>query len=96
MVTKTKIEKTTETINQAAAQAGIIMMTAAATLGLVHIPHESEKRAVLPSQPAFAVAHVENYHPAGGEDMRRERDEVHPHSHGYGLSQRTASRAGRA
>ena len=96
MVKKSKIQKTTETINQTAMQAGIVLMTAAATLGLVEVPHDPEKRSVLPMQPAYASAAEAGNHPAGTEEVRRERDEVHPHSHGYGLSQRTPARSGRA
>lgn len=84
-------KKVTDKVTEAAANAGLIMMTAAATLGLSELPHGvNEKHAIVPHQPVFAVADT------GPEPARHEKEEVHPHSGGFSVSQRTASRAGRA
>ena len=96
MSNKTKTNNPIDTIQDTATQAGIVLMAAAATLGLMEVPHDPEKRAIVPHQPAFAVV-TEAVDPTpGGENMRREREEVHPHYHGYSASQRTPGRTGKA
>lgn len=70
------------------------MMAASATLLTVETP-ERHHKAVLPHQPALATESVELHHMPETQ-QRRERDEVHPHYHGYGVSQRTPARSGRA
>lgn len=75
-------------------QAGLMLMTLAVTLGMAELPHHTEKRVVMPSQPVFeAVA-------AGGGDntpnsLRREREETGPHYVSYSVTQRTPGRTGR-
>lgn len=89
-----KTNKTaTDYMTDVALQGGIVLMTAAATLGLVELPHDPDKRAIVPTNhPAFAVAQDAAHNQGGGPEIRRERDEVHPHSQGYGVNHRTPSR----
>jgi hypothetical protein len=96
MSNKTKNQPTTtDKISQAAMQGGLVLMAAATTLGLMEVPHDPDKRVIIPGQPVFAVAHDTGAHPAGSQDIRRERDEVHPHYHGYSVAQRTPGRTGK-
>ena len=96
MATKTKINDTAKVINDVAASAGLILMSAAVTLGMVEVPHHPDKRAILPAQPHYAPALASG---GNGEfnpnELRRERDEVHPHYHSYSAIQRTPGRTGK-
>lgn len=95
MSTKTNIQKTTDQINQAAANAGLALMAAATTIGLVQLPTEPDKKVIVPTnKPAFAtVDNVPGYFEEN--QLRRERDEIHPQSISYSVNQRTPGRAGR-
>lgn len=88
-------QKALNNIQDTALQGGIVLMAAASTLGLVEVPHDPDKRTILPTQPAYAVNAEVGNHPTGSNDMRREREETHQHSHTYGVSQRTPGRAGK-
>lgn len=94
MSNKTKNTKTTaEKLGAAALQGGIILMAAAATLGMLELPDRSSSRiVVVPNQPAFAMAT-----PGGGlnNPLQREREEISPHYISYSVVQRTAGRTGR-
>lgn len=74
-----------------AGQAGLILMTAAVTLGMLEMPDHTNSKIVLPNQPAFAFAgdNQEN------NPVRREREESAPHFISYSEVQRTASRSGK-
>ncbi|HMH31083.1 MAG TPA: hypothetical protein VK534_01250 [Methylomirabilota bacterium] len=93
MANKTKSK--TDTLNDVATTLGVLLMTAATTLGMIDLPEQPDKRVVLPNQPAFAVAAAPTNGEAGNS-LRRERDEVHPQHISYGVNQRTPSRTGRA
>lgn len=87
----------TEKLNIVAIQAGLVLMTAAATLGMVEAPEHSSK-IIVPNQPAFAMATAPVDHAASSESsepIRREREETHPHHLSYSTSQRTPGRTGR-
>lgn len=97
MPTKTKkTDKQIEKLSKMAQQAGIILMMAATTIGMLEAPDDA-KRVVIPNRPSFAFA--EN----NSEDnlinpIRREREEnesTEANYIGYSVSQRTPSRAGR-
>lgn len=93
MSTKTKNSKTTSTqINDLAMQAGLVLMTAAATLGMLELP-EHPNKVIVPSQPSFAVATdaTEN----APNPLRREREETAPHFISYSTFQRTPGRTGK-
>ena len=94
MPTKTKKVTTAEKINQAATQAGFLLMTAAATLGMLDLPNHPERRIVLPNRPIFAFAE-NNFEGEGNNPMRREREEAAPHYVSYSVVQRTAPRSGK-
>lgn len=95
MPTKTKRSmKPTDRLVQAAHQAGLVLMTAAVTVGMLDVPEDSN-RVVIPNQPAFAVAES-NGESNLSSPIRRERDEKETGTEanyiGYSLSQRTPSR----
>lgn len=92
MSTKTKItDSPIDQLGKIAGQAGLILMTAAVTLGMLELPDHTNAKIVLPSQPAFAFAgdNEEN------NPVRREREESAPHFISYSEVQRTASRSGK-
>lgn len=72
-------------------QAGLVLMTAAATIGMVELP-EHPNKVIVPNQPVFAVATDTNER---GSTLRREREETAPHYISYNTSQRTPGRTGR-
>jgi hypothetical protein len=89
---KTKNTKTAaEQINVMAMRAGVVMMAAAATLGMIELP-EHPNKIITPGRPAFAFAlqNEEENNP-----LRREREETAPHFISYSEVQRTSSRAGK-
>jgi hypothetical protein len=94
MSIKTKNTKTTtDKLNEAAMQGGIVLMAAAATLGMLELPDQQNSKVIVPNQPAFAMA------VQGGDDpnntLRREREETTPHFISYSVVQRTAGRTGK-
>lgn len=74
-------------------QFGVVLMAAAVTLGLVEVPNDHEKRALLTSRPVFEMATVNSEQ--GNNPLRREREESAPHYISYGVNQRTPSRTGK-
>ena len=97
MSNKTKNSKNTaEKITDVAKQGGILLMAAAATLGMLELPDRPTSRAiVVPNQPAFAVATNGIQDQAQSNQLRRERDETVQHYISYSVSQRTPSRSGK-
>lgn len=98
MSDKTKTSQTAaEKLTDAAMQTGLLLMTAAATVGMIELPHEqNNKVAPIPAtQPIFANP-VPEANPDHNSTLRREREEPHPHYVSYNAAQRTAARAGRA
>jgi hypothetical protein len=80
-------------LTEIARNTGLIIMTMAATAGLVEMPEQHEKRAILTTQPVYAFGG-----PQSNEDsnpLRREREEAGPHYISYGIAQRTPGRTGR-
>ena len=77
-----------------AQQAGLVLMSAAFTLGMIDIAEQIKCRVIVTAQPSLVVetASPEAGH---GESIRREREETHPHSAGYSINQRTQPRSGR-
>ena len=94
MYTKTKNQTTTEKVAEASKQAGILLMTAAATIGFLDLPNQPDKRVVLPIRPTFAFAE-NNIEPEANNPIRREREETAPHYVSYSVSQRTVARSGK-
>ncbi|MDB5170624.1 MAG: hypothetical protein JWO35_318 [Candidatus Saccharibacteria bacterium] len=95
MQTTTKTTTNNFNIGEAAQHAGLVMMTLAATLGMVELPHESSNsKAMVNAQPAFVFA-AENQSAGHENPQRRDKEEVHPHSASYSATQRTPGRTGK-
>ncbi len=97
MSNKTKSPQTaTDKLTEAAKQGGIILMAAAATLGMLELPDHTPARAVVvPNQPAFAMAARDINGQNQTTQILRERYEAAPHYVSYSESQRTPSRSGK-
>ena len=85
----------TDQLATVAQQAGLVLMSAAFTLGMIDVAEQIKGRVIVPAQNTFAV---EAIGPQGGheEPIRREREETHQHSSSYSVNQRTAARSGKA
>ncbi|HSX46234.1 MAG TPA: hypothetical protein VLG27_04525 [Candidatus Saccharimonadia bacterium] len=94
MSTKTKKPSTPEKIEQAAGRVGIVLLAGAATLGLLDMPNQPEKRVVLPSRPVFAFAE-NNFESENVNPIRREKEDTETHYVSYSVVQRTAPRSGK-
>ena len=93
MSTKTKSSKRPlDQLGEIASQAGLILMTAAVTLGMLELPEHSNAKIALPNQPSFAFA---GENEEANNPIRREREESAPHFISYSEVQRTAPRSGR-
>lgn len=97
MAKKQKTNKVYANVSHAANAAGVLMMTAAATIGMIEIPNHPNKVAIT-NQPVLEAAqpgHVgENFMNELGQ-IRREREETHPHAISFSVAQRTPGRTGR-
>ena len=94
MSRKTKNTKTTlSQINTVAQQAGLMLMTAAATVGMLELPDHSAGKIVVPNQPALTFA-GENAE-VNNNQIRREKEEVEQHYISYSVAQRTPARSGK-
>lgn len=98
MAKKTKTNKVYANVAHVANAAGVLMMTAAATIGMVELPNHPNKVAIT-SQPILEAAQPgapgENFMNELGQ-IRREREETHPHAISFSVNQRTPGRTGRA
>ena len=93
MSTKTKTTKTaTGQLGELAQQVGILLMTAAATAGMLELPTHPSAKIALPSQPSFAFANEDE---EINNPIRREQEETMPHYISYSVSQRTPARSGK-
>ena len=93
MLTKTKYTKRSTTqLSDLAEQAGILLMSAALTFGMLEMPSDRTK-VVIPNQPSFAFAG--NSYEEFNNPVSRERDETAPHFISYSEVQRTPSRTGK-
>jgi hypothetical protein len=96
MSTKTKNTKTTsEQLSGAAQQLGLVLMTAAVTLGMAELPEHPNSKVIVPNQPAFAFAHNQGGEAHNDNTLRREREENGPHYVSYNITQRTPGRTGK-
>jgi hypothetical protein len=96
MSTKTKkILAKPEKLLEIAQQAGLVLMSAAVTLGMLELPSYPDKRVVLPNQPAFATAN-ERGKSNDNNTLRRESQETEQHYVSYSVAQRTPARSGRS
>lgn len=85
---------TTFNIQEVAKNAGLVMMTLAATIGMVELPEHPNSKIVVNAQPAFAFA-TNNTGTEHQSSQRREREESGPHYISYSAAQRTPGRTGK-
>ena len=94
MPVKTKITKP-EKVLEIAQQAGLILMTAAVTLGMMEMP-DRNSRVIIPNQPSFAMANEQNELNNNSNNMQRRENEESEKSYiSYSVTQRTPARSGR-
>ncbi|MEK7594827.1 MAG: hypothetical protein AAB436_04270 [Patescibacteria group bacterium] len=93
MSIKNKNTKTIDRLAETAQQAGLVLMAAAVTIGMVEVS-EHLRKVVVPTSATFAV---EANAPQGGHDnpIRRDREETGPHYVSYSAFQRTPARSGK-
>ncbi len=95
MSTKTKkSSKTVHNLTELSRQAGLLLMSAAVTVGMLELPDKGNSRIVVPNQPAFAWAN-ENDASNNQNVLRRENEETEQHYISYSVAQRTPARSGR-
>lgn len=89
-----KQEQTTQDIiTDVAKQLGVVLMTAAVTIGMFDLREHGKTKITLNTQPVFAFAG--DHSAIEGTAQRREREESGPHYVSYNVSQRTPSRHGK-
>jgi hypothetical protein len=88
------MKTTTESLAKISQQIGMVLMTAAATVGMFELPDHPRAKVVVPSQPVFAFA-TQLSNDGGSNPLRREREESAPHYISYSVAQRTPGRTGR-
>lgn len=94
MPTKTKkVPTKSEKALEIAQQAGLLLMSAAVTLGMLELPSSPDKRIILPNRPAFAWANEKGQ--SNNNTLRRESEETEQHYISYSVAQRTPARSGR-
>ncbi|HET9098199.1 MAG TPA: hypothetical protein VFN51_01125 [Candidatus Saccharimonadales bacterium] len=92
MSDKNKNNKNLQTrLANIAAQSGILLMTAATTIGIVEMPDHVRTQAIVPGRAVFAFA----YDSGNSNLLKREKEDTAPHYISYAETQRTHSRAGR-
>lgn len=92
MAIKTKKSKTSENLVELSRQAGMLLMSAAVTVGMLETPDRAN-RIVLPTQPVFGWAN-QNEEFNNQNVLRRESEETDQHYISYSIAQRTPSRSG--
>jgi hypothetical protein len=95
-MSKTKNNQIADKLGEVGLQAGIVLMATAATIGLLDLPDQPDKRVIVPNQPHFAFATENNGDSNTDNTLRREREEAGPHYISYSVAQRTPGRHGRA
>ena len=87
-----KIKTTAEAVAEISQQIGILLMTTAATIGMLELPDHQGAKIIVPNQPIMArVTENEDIN----NPLRREREESAPHYINYSVTQRTPSRSGK-
>ena len=96
MQTKTKkSQPNIDKLAKASHQVGLMLMTAAVTIGMLELPDHPNNKVIVPNQPAFAYAGNNIEDTNLNNPVRREREEAGPHYISYSVNQRTPSRHGR-
>jgi hypothetical protein len=91
MATKTKKSTTVQNLTDLSRQAGLLLMSAAVTVGMLELPDRAS-RIVVPNQPAFAWANEKGQNQ---NTLRRASEETEQHYISYSVAQRTPPRSGR-
>ncbi len=86
------MKNTTESLQTLSHQMGLLLMTAAATFGMLELPAHPNSKVIVPVQPAFAQVTASS---EGNNPLRREREESAPHYISYSVAQRTPGRTGK-
>lgn len=97
MIVKTKtVKNPLDQLSAVAQNLGLVIMTTAATVGMLEMPDHLNK-VVVPNQPAFAFAgENSNVNNEGNTNpIRREKEEVEQHYISYSVAQRTPGRTGK-
>lgn len=95
MAKKTKTQQALDQVQDVATNVGLVLMTAAATVGVMEIPEHPNKIA-LPNAPIMALPGA-----SGGQGtepanrIRTEREETEAHYISYSVAQRTPGRTGK-
>jgi hypothetical protein len=89
---KNKNQSISQKVANLSAQAGIIMMAAAATAGVMDMNDHQKIKVIMPNQPVFAY---ETENTGANNAVRTQREETAPHFISYNVSQRTPGRHGR-
>jgi len=92
MSIKNKKPSNTQRLRNLGTQAGVMLMAAATTVGLMDMQEHQNMKVIVPNQPNFAFA-VENNDLSN--PILREREESAPHYISYDVAQRTPSRHGK-
>lgn len=95
MPNKTKTSTIQQRLADVATQSGMLLMATAATIGMLELPEQPDKRVVVPHQPAFAFATENSDNKLQDNSLRREREETGPHYISYSVAQRTPGRTGK-
>ncbi len=92
--TKTNISAL-DKIGEISQQAGLLLMTAAVTLGMVEIPEHVNNKIVLPVEAVYSQVGGAGANDETNSTLRREKEESGPHYVSYSSIQRTHARAGK-
>ena len=87
--------KNNNNFTEAAKNTGLVLMTLAATLGMVELPEHPNSKVVVSSQPVFGFATENSGAEYKNSQRREEREEASPHYVSYSATQRTPGRTGR-
>jgi hypothetical protein len=89
---KNSFQESAHNLNQLAQQAGLMVVAAIATFGMLEAPADTDRRVVIPNQPAFVFANDEE---ELNNPIKREQEENSPQYISYSVSQRTPARSGK-
>jgi hypothetical protein len=94
MAKNTNTQNALNQIQDAATNAGLLLMTAAATVGMMEIPEHPNKIAIT-NVPVFSLPSAAVEQGAQANRLRTEREETGPHYISYSVAQRTPGRSGK-
>lgn len=92
MSIKNKNQSISEKLANIGTNAGVIMMAAATTVGVMDMQNHQRIKVVIPNQPIFAY---ETNNTQSNNPIQREREESAPHYISYNVTQRTPGRHGK-